>query len=211
MTDRPELSMRVKAFTWTLVWIDFDDDGLTDIDFRTWDVFSRMQNVVRLDLASLHSISNQPYIRQNPARLFPAITHLRLVGWMHRGLVKAILTSLDPSKLGSLELDHLQDEGTLPNGEPMPRALAEEHSHFGDDAYSDGVIDDKLWARQEGGDAGIFPGPMWFPLRFLRQRCLASMVNLQIRLGPLADTLDLRSHMTVFHDTAEFIRRWAGN
>jgi hypothetical protein len=93
------------------VWKDFDDDGLTDIDLQTWDVFSRMQNVARLDLASLHDISDQPYIRQNPARLFPAVTHLRLVGWMHRGLVRALVTSFDARKLDCLELDHLEDEG----------------------------------------------------------------------------------------------------
>jgi hypothetical protein len=190
------------------VWIDFDEDGLTDIDLRTWEVFSRMQNVARLDLASLHDISDQPFIRQNPTRLFPAVTHLRLVGWMHRGLVKAILTSLDADKLGCLKLDHLQDEGALPNGEPMPQDLATKHSHEGGDPYGDEGIDDELWARQERGDAAIFPGTMWFPLRFLRQRCLASMVHLQIVLGPLADTLNLRNNITMFHETAEFIQRW---
>ncbi|KAI1373271.1 hypothetical protein F4677DRAFT_448601 [Hypoxylon crocopeplum] len=206
MTDYPELAMHVKAFTWTLVWMDFDDDELTDIDLRTWDVFGRMQNVTQLDLASLHDISDQPYIRQNPVRLFPAVTHLRLVGWMHRGLVKAIVTSLNASKLACLKLDHLQDEGALPNGEPIPQDLAINYSHNRGDPYGNEGIDDKLWARQERGDAGIFPGPMWFPLRFLRQRCLASMAHLQIRLGPLPDALDMRNDITMFHETAEFIR-----
>ncbi|KAI1662943.1 hypothetical protein F4813DRAFT_14904 [Daldinia decipiens] len=206
ITDRPELAMHVKAFTWTLVWIDFDDDGLTDMDLQTWDVFSRLKNVARLDLASLHNISDQPYIRQNPIGLFSAVTHLRLVGWMHRGLVKAILASLDTSKLGCLELDHLQDEGALPNGEPIPQDFATKYSHHQVDPYSDEGIDDKLWARQEQGDAAIFPGPMWFPLRFLRQRRLGSMKHLQIRLGPFTDTLDQRNNITMFHETAKFIR-----
>ncbi|KAF3068899.1 hypothetical protein GL218_08188 [Daldinia childiae] len=204
--DRPELAMHVKAFTWTLVWIDFEEDGLTDMDLRAWDVFSRLQNVARLDLASLHNIRDQPYIRQNPARLFPAITHLRLVGWMHRGLVKTILASLDASKLSSLELDHLQDEGALPSGEPIPQDLATKHSHHQGDPYGDEGIDETLWARQERGDAAIFPGPMWFPLRFLRQRYLGSMKHLHIRLGPFTDTLDQRNCITMFHETAQFIR-----
>ncbi|KAF7553099.1 hypothetical protein G7Z17_g3840 [Cylindrodendrum hubeiense] len=207
MTDRPELAMHVKTFTWTLVWIDFDEDGLSDIDLGTWDVFSRMQRVARLDLASLHNIHDQPYIRQNPSRLFPAVTHLRLVGWMHRGLVKAIVTSLDASKLCCLKLDHLQEEGALPNGEPMPQDLSSEHLDNPGDPYDDEGIDDKLWARQERGDAGIFPGPMWFPLRLLRQHCLASITYLQIKLGPFTESIDLRNSVTMFHETAEFIRR----
>lgn len=207
ITERPELAMHVKAFTWTLVWIDFDEDGLTDMDLQTWDVFNRLQNVTRLDLASLHNISDQPYIRQTPAGLFPAVTHLRLVGWMHRGLVKAILASLDANKLGCLKLDHLQDEGALPNGEPIPQDLATKHSHHPGDPYGDEGIDDNLWARQERGDAAIFPGPMWFPLRFLRQRCLGSMKHLHIKLGPFADTLDQRNDITMFHETTKFIKR----
>ncbi|XXH01314.1 Histone chaperone asf1 [Hypoxylon texense] len=206
MTDRPELAVHVKALTWTLVWLDFEETELTDIDLRTWDVFGRMQNVARLDLASLHDVSYQPYIRQNPARLFPAVTDLRLVGWMHRGLVKAILTSLDASKLSCLKLDHLQDEGALPNGEPMPMDIVANYSYHQVDPYVDEGIDEKLWARQERGDAGIFPGPMWYPLRFLRQRRLASMAHLEIRLGPFTENLDLRNDVTMFREIAEFIR-----
>ncbi|KAI4860574.1 hypothetical protein F4820DRAFT_465555 [Hypoxylon rubiginosum] len=207
MTDRPELIMHVKALTWTLVWIDFDEDDLTDIDLQAWDVFGRMQNVTRLDLASLHNIGDQPYIRQNPARLFPAVTDLRLVGWMHRGLVKAIVTSLDASKLRSLKLDHLQDEGALPNGAPIPQDIVITYSPYHEvDPYDNEGIDDKLWARQERGGVVTFPGPMWSPLRFLRRRCLSSMAHLQIRLGPLNANLDLRNDITMFRETVEFIQ-----
>lgn len=207
MTDRPELATLVKAFTWTLVWMDFDEEGLMDIDLQTWDVFSRMQNVTRLDLASLHNIADEPYIRQSPARLFPAVTHLRLVGWMHRGLVKAIVTSLNARKLSCLELDHLQDEGALHNGQPMPQNWVSNQYHDRDDPYVDKGITEELWADQQRGAAVIFPGPMWFPLRFLRQCSLASMKHLRIRLGPFSNTHDQRNDITVFHETAKFIRR----
>lgn len=208
MTHHPELARHVKAFTWTLVWMDFDDDSLTDIDLHTWVIFGRMQNVARLDLASLHYIGDQPYIRQAPARLFPAVTHLRLVGWMHRGLVRAIVTSIDATKLRSLKLDRLQDEGALPDGGPMQQDVAWEYAsdHRGD-PYSDQGIDDDLWARQERGHAAIFPGPMWFPLRLLRQYRLAAMAHLEIRLGSFDLRLDERNQITMFHETAQFIRR----
>lgn len=211
MTDRPELATLVKVFTWTLVWIDFDEEDLTEIDLQTWNVFSRMQNVTRLDLASLHNIADQPYIRQSPARLFPAVTHLRLVGWMHRGLIKAIVASVDASKLSRLELDHLQDEGALHNGQPMPQDWVLNQYYDRDDPYVDKGITEELWADQERGAAAIFPGPMWFSLRFLRQCSSASMKHSRIRLGPFSNTHDQRNDITMFHETAEFIRRQVGN
>lgn len=207
MIDRPELVVHIKSFTWTLIWKDFDEGSLTDIDLRTWEIFNRMQNVTQLDLASLHDISDQPYIRQHPSKLFPAITHLRLVGWMHRGLVKAILAGLDSTKLQSLELDHLQDEGALPNGVPIPQDLAQEHVPGRGDPYTDQDIDDELWMRQERGEAVIFPGPMWFPLRFLRQKPISLMAHLHVKLGCLTDNMDERNATTMFRDFAEFIKR----
>ncbi|KAI0816765.1 hypothetical protein GGR55DRAFT_628493 [Xylaria sp. FL0064] len=209
MADRPELAIYIKAFTWTLVWKDFGEGCLTDIDRQTWDIFGRMQNITRLDLASIHAFGNVPYIRQNPARLFPAVTHLRLVGWMHRGLVRAIISSLDATKLSSLELRHLQDEGSLPNGEPMPCGRGKDHIQSGEhghNPYRDEGIDDDLWQRQEQGDAAIFVGPMWFPLRFLRQKCLSSMTHVRIALKPFF-RLDHRSLISMFVDTAMLIRR----
>lgn len=107
IVDEPQLARYVKSFTWTLIWLDFDEEDLTGIDLQTWDMFSKLTNVTYLDLASLHRHDYDEYIRQNPTVLFPKVRDLRLLGWMHRGLVRAILTSLDPSKLQSLRLDYL--------------------------------------------------------------------------------------------------------
>jgi hypothetical protein len=116
MVDKPQLAKYVKSFTWTLIWLDFDEQHLTEIDLQTWNVFSRMINVTHLDLASLHRNDDDGYIRQNPTVMFPKVRDLRLLGWMPRGLVRAIVTTLDPGKLRSLSLDYLEDEGALPNG-----------------------------------------------------------------------------------------------
>ncbi|KAI0968949.1 hypothetical protein F4678DRAFT_442039 [Xylaria arbuscula] len=205
MKDRPGLAKYVKAFIWTLVWIDFSDDGLLDIDLHIWDIFGRMQNVTRLDLASLHHITDEPYIRQHPSSLFPAVTHLRLVGWMHRGLVKAIVSSLNATKLVCLDLHHLVDEGALPNGEMIPHEIVKNNPHRNVDWYNDEGINDELWARQERGDAAIFPGPMWFPLRFLRQKSLNSIAHLQLSVVPFFHSIDRRSLISIFNDTASFI------
>ncbi|KAI1127398.1 hypothetical protein F5Y10DRAFT_242968 [Nemania abortiva] len=207
MINRPELAVYVRAFTWTLVWLDFDEYDLSDVDLRVWDVFSLLQNVTRLDLASLHEIGCEiPYIRQNPSRLFPAVAHLRLVGWMHRGLVKAIITSLDTTKLISLDLHYLQEEGSLTNGEPIPCDVARQYARSYYQSYSDKCIDDELWARQEQGNACVFPGPMWLPLRLLRQQRLSSLAFFRIRIMPEVTALDHRNYNTMFQETAKFIR-----
>lgn len=216
MIDRPELATHVQAFTWTMVWLDFDEEALTDIDLQLWDVFARMKNVSRLDLASIREreerdMSDEPYVRQFPPTLFPAVTDLRLVGWMHRGLVKTILSSLNTDNLCSLTLDHLQDEGALPgpDGKPMPEFVARMYRHRGSDA--DVGIDDELWARQERGEAVIFPGPMWFPLRFLRQYRLSSFTKLHVKFGPFDTLVDKRNYVAMFHQIAEFTRRYVHN
>lgn len=158
MLGRPELCLQVKKFTWTLIWLDFYDDDLTDIDLQTWHILGQLTNVTQLDLASIHNIGWCQYIRQNPTRLFPSVTDLRLVGWMHRGLVRAIISSLETTKLQSLNLHHLQDEGALPDGRTMPAEVAEKYFHQWDSDYETGIAND-LWERQERGDSAIFPGP----------------------------------------------------
>ncbi|CAH0045984.1 unnamed protein product [Clonostachys solani] len=213
MVDRPELAIHVKIFTWTLVWHDTDDfggdgDEMTDIDFRTWEVFDRLCSVTHLDLASLHQIGYEPYIRQNPDTLFPAVTHLRLVGWMSRGLVRAIVNSLDASKLVSAKFDYLQDEGALPNGGPIPQDLVRQTrpSGYPRDLHSYGGISDELWNQQERGEVAILPGPMWLPLRLLGSRRMSSMAHLQVSLSPFSNEADLRNDITTFTETAAFIR-----
>lgn len=62
-------------------------------------------------------------------------------------MVKAVVTSIDARKLQCLKLDHLQDEGALPNGEPMPQDLAIQHSHNEVNPYGDEGIEDELLVR----------------------------------------------------------------
>ncbi|PGH10717.1 hypothetical protein AJ79_05308 [Helicocarpus griseus UAMH5409] len=166
MTLDPYLALHVREFSWTLIWMDFDDEAFSGIDYELWTVFSRLVNVQRLDLASLHQISSEPFIRQNPPRLFPAVKDLRLLGWMHRGLVEAIINSLNPAALYRLKLDFLQDEGAFPNGAPMTDYAASQCAHnLKNKIYPPkDSIDDELYKRQQTKRACVFPGPMWLPL-----------------------------------------------
>jgi hypothetical protein len=221
MVDEPQLARYVKYFTWTLIWLDFDEQDLTKIDLQTWDVFSRMTNVTYLDLASLHRFEEDEYIRQNPTKLFPKVRDLRLLGWMHRGLVRAILTALGPGKLQSLRLDYLEDEGTLPNGESLGEDTAIRLAHNArrlspfyrpspettDGSY---IYHDDLILRQETGKAFIFPGPMWLPLYLLSAHALDSLTHLQIKVPPFSFYTDLRSYQTLFRQTANFTAKVKG-
>lgn len=220
MTEKPHLASYVKSFTWTFIWRenwDYEWDELTDIDRQTWTVFSEMANVTRLDLGSLHDVDDDGYIRQNPSTLFPQVRDLRLLGWMHRGLVKAILTSLHPGKLQSLKLDYLLDEGALPEGETISSDFAIKAAHNAnatstggrypspDGISSSNIIHDDLFMRQETGRAYIFPGPMWLPLNLLSSYSLDSLTHLQVKVPPFEMKADLRSYLTLFRQTALFL------
>jgi hypothetical protein len=223
VTDKPELARYVKSFTWTLIWLDNwldvdNEDDLTEIDRQTWTVFGRMVNVTHLDLASLHHVVTIEYVRRNPAMLFPKVRDLRLLGWMHRGLVRAIITSLEPRKLRSLELDCLEDEGALPNGEPIGNDSATRHAHHARSGKpfqnfrpetNDGsaIYHDDLIIRQETGNAFVFPGPMWLPLYLLSTHAMVSITHLQVKVAPFSRSVDVRAYNTLFRQTANFIAK----
>lgn len=216
MMDEPQLARYVRSFTWTLIWLDFDEDDLTEIDHQTWDVFGRMTNVTYLDLASLHRNDDDGYIRQNPTVLFPKVRILRLLGWMHRGLVRAIVTSLDPRKLESLRLDYLEDEGAFPNGESLGKDSALRLAHHTLKAgfsqridpnratKSSDIYHNDLIIRQETGKAFIFPGPMWLPLYLLSAHSMTSLSHLEVKVPLFSIYTDFRSYHTLFQQTADF-------
>ncbi len=123
----------------------------------------KVAHVTQVDLALLHEVWDEDIVRENPISLSPKVTDLPLLGWMHRGLVKAILGAVDTTKLGSLVLDYLEDHGSFPGGEPISMEIA------GDFAKTarrmsltdeEQVIDDRLFHRQETGKAASFPGPL---------------------------------------------------
>ncbi|PGH28053.1 hypothetical protein AJ80_00309 [Polytolypa hystricis UAMH7299] len=210
-----KLALHVQSFTWTLLWVDFKEnrltafeERLTDIDYELWNVFSRLTNVRRLDLAPIHLLGEKhfDFIRQNPSRLFPAVTDLRLLGWMHRGLVDAIVGSLDPAGLQSLRLDYLQDEGAFPNGTPMSEDAARHNApnRRGSPPYCLESMSDELYELQRTGKACIFPGPMWTPLRTLSGRC-TSLRNFEIRIAPFSKSNSHCSYTICINELTRFI------
>lgn len=162
LTAHPEYGAFVRSFAWTLIWTGYPPwVGLRDIEFHTWSVFSSLTNVQDLDLASLHCNRSERYVRQNPPRLFSSAVRIRLLGWMHYGLVTSILHSVDPSKLQHLALDNLQDEGQYADGSPMS---------LDDGDYLLGKIET---INPDGSRGFMFPGPMRRVLEPLEGRCTA--------------------------------------
>ncbi|MCJ1368683.1 hypothetical protein MMC16_007828 [Acarospora aff. strigata] len=163
LTAHPEYGAFVRSFTWTLVWTrsPYLTSKLKDIEFSIWNVFSSLTNVQDLDLASLHYNDVEPFVRQNPPRLFFSAVRVRLLGWMNYGLATSILYSIDPSKLEHLALDNLQDEGQYLDGSPM---------RFDD---AERLLDRVETINPDGSRAFMFPGPMRHLLKPLEGRCTA--------------------------------------
>lgn len=206
----PHLALHVQSFTWTLIWAG-EGNNLSEIEFQLWHIFSQLINVRHLDLASLHSVTEEPYVRNNPPRLFPAVTQLRLLGWMHRGLFEAIVNALNPTGLQTVILDYLEDEGAFPNGAPMSEGFARMHAphrpgHVPHDVNYRGSISEQLYKRQRIGHAAVFPGPMWSALHLLANRQCTSLKKFVLTMSPFKGCVDLRNYITCFDEAARFLQ-----
>lgn len=207
---RPDLALMVQSLAWTLVWRDENDSESehTDLELRIWEAFGLMRNVRKLDLAGIHGNGDLRYARQNPELLFPAVQDLRLGGVLHRRLVKAIIKSLDASKLVALRLDHLQDEGAWHTGVPLPWHIVKKEIRAlpRGNPYSDQGVSDEVFQQQERGAAAWAPGPMWYPLRLLRQLPLTSLTRFTVELCPPSDGVFERNDITMFQEIANFVQ-----
>ncbi|KAH9845928.1 hypothetical protein Tdes44962_MAKER00139 [Teratosphaeria destructans] len=217
ISGRPHLAKHVKSLAWTLLWREDDEDwtapetAAIEHDIReTWNVFTMLLNVTHLDLASLHYVCNIDLARQNPPLLFPRVTHLRLLGWPHRRLVKAISQSIQISKLRSLRLDYLEDRV---DGSPSSFETDEDLAHTAGklDSFSthELFIDDDLFERQEKGEAAIFPGPLWYPMRLFSAGPLESLQHVHIALPQFDVHVDVRNYYTAFRYSAHLLRKVA--
>ena len=82
-----------------------------------------------------------------------------------------------------MTLDHLQDEGALPDGRAWPHDLIHRAAFILHGRWEESVRHEEAIERQEAGGSFIFSGPMWLPLRTLRKQSVASIEDLHIRLG----------------------------
>lgn len=187
-----EYASHVRSLSWTLLWCDRPyDDGIIEIDYQIWNVFAALKRVTRLDLAHLPvDFYPDPFTRQPPPVLFPMVTDLSLSGWMPHQLVTNILNSIDLSKLRSLNLDALQEEGNLPNGELMPEEV---NRMFWNCEWRTRLCGRVTKETPLTDRSIIFPGPMWLPIVPLIGK-LDSLRCLKLRIPPLHEE-DCLEHM----------------
>jgi hypothetical protein len=210
MCQFPEYASYIRSFSWTLIWYDQheEQDGLTEIDYQTWAVFSRMERVEKLDLAAIPGDKGlDDYCREVPPILFPRVTDLRLVGWFPHSLAVNIFNSINVSKLHSLQLDALQEEGQDSEGAPVSEDFNKDH-------WDDQERAQLCESRRKGltpPDVGIvYPGPMWIPFLPLVGK-FASLRRLEITIPPFEDTetysamADCPDHTTYISVMAELI------
>lgn len=133
---------------------------------------------------------------------------------MHRGLVKTIISAIDTTKLRSLRLDYLDDQGALPAGDPMNSEVAEDFAKSArqvgrsDEEY---LIDNALFQRQERGEAAMFPGPMWYPMRLLSDCSLDSLSHFRLTIPHFDMHVDVRNYYSSFHEATKLLRRCASS
>ena len=203
ITARPALAVYVKTLIWTLIW---PEKSFRMPHNENWPVFALMKNVTRLDLASLYQLDDDGnYAQKTPPGLFPNVVDLRLVGVMYRGIVKAIITSINAKNLRSLALDYVQDEGAMADGSPMSEGVAYEYAHHAQRSPISSAVNEELFRRQETGRACVFPGPMWYPLKLLSSHSMESLTQLQVKVAPFSMHIDLRNYYTMFEQTANLM------
>ena len=187
LVEHPNYATYVRSFSWTLIWYDEHEEcGLSEIDYQLWKVLSGLVRVEKLDLAELPCPGNkhpEPYTHQIPPVLFPSVSDLRLTGWMPHKLVANIFSSINLSKLRTLSLDTLQEEGKYPDGTPMMEEINKQ--------YWNSEWRAKLCKRYMEDPAAtdfeiIFPGPMWLTFVPLIGK-LHSLQRLEIRIPPLEE------------------------
>jgi hypothetical protein len=186
MCECPDYAGYVRSFSWTLIWRDqHTEDGLTEIDYQLWAVFSCMDRVEKLDLAAI-AVDNpsEGYRREVPPILFPQVTDLRLVGWMPHNLAVNIFNSIDLSKLYSLRLNALQEDGQDSKGSLVSEDFNKTHW---DDQERAQLCESRRKGSTPANVGVIYPGPMWIPFLPLIGK-LTSLQCLEITIPPFEDT-----------------------
>ena len=119
MMSRKEYRKYVRVLIWTFLPQEFR----TQVEKQAfWNLMRCLENVRSFDLADLSkdwsSVSPRPSLLEG--RYFPNASSVRLLGVMEPVIAASILSTVDPSKLVSLELDNVQCCGKTAIGTTMP-------------------------------------------------------------------------------------------
>ena len=122
MMDRKEYRKYVRVLIWTFLPPTGRGRELCTEQHTFWDLMRCLENVRSFDLADLSkvwsSVSPRPSLLEG--RYFPNASSVRLLGVMEPVIAGSILSTIDPSKLVSLELHNVQCYGKTAIGTTMP-------------------------------------------------------------------------------------------
>ena len=122
MMDRKEYRKYVRVLIWTFLPPTGRGRELCIEKQTFWDLMRCLENVRSFDLADLSKVWDSEYPRPSllEGRYFPNASSVRLVGVMEPVIAASILSTIDPSKLVSLELHNVQCCGKTSIGTTMP-------------------------------------------------------------------------------------------
>lgn len=122
MMDRKEYRKYVRVLIWTFLPPTGRGRELCIEKQTFWDLMRCLENVRSVDLADLSKdwsgVSPRPTLLEG--RYFPNASSVRLLGVMEPVIAASILSTIDPSKLVSLELHNVQCCGQTAMGTTMP-------------------------------------------------------------------------------------------
>lgn len=75
------------------------------------------------------------------------------------------------------------------------------------DIWAEDAVGEELFQRQEKGVVAIFPGPMWYALRWLSHSPLDSLKHLRVTIPHFDMNIDLRNYYTTFRETEKLLRK----
>ena len=211
MMDRKEYRKYVRVLIWTFLPPTGREPELCIEKHTFWDLMRCLGNVRSFDLADLSkawsSVSPRP--SRLEGRYFPNASSVRLVGVMEPVIAASILSTIDPSKLVSLELHNVQCYGKIPIGTTMPSTPNLSISKQSVDTIMPRYIE---WTSRDSGI--VWPGLMGGLLSPLYGRC-TGLKSLTLRKVGDRNTResDLVRWMNECHllwDWADFIESVSG-
>ena len=203
MLNRKEYQKYVRVLIWTfLPPTGHGPDSCTEKQIF-WDLMRRLQNVRSFDLADLSKTWSSEFPRPSPleGRYFPNASSIRLVGVMEPVITASILSTIDPSRLVSLELDNVQCCGKTANGVTMPSTPNMPPSS---DSVAAILPRYTEWMSRDSGI--VWPGLMRGLLSPLKGRC-TGLKSLTLR--KVGDRYPRESDVVRWMNECHLLHEWA--
>ena len=211
MLNRNEYRKYVRVLIWTFLPPIGRARDFSNEKQIFWNLMRRLENVRSFDLADLSKTWSSEFPRPSPleGRYFPKASSIRLVGVMEPVITASILSTIDPSKLVSLELDNVQCCGKTADGVTMPSTPNMPPSRHSVAAILPRY---KEWMSRDSGI--VWPGLMRGLLSPLKGRCtgLKSLTLRKVgdRYSGETDVVRWMNECHLLHEWASFIRSVSG-